>query len=176
MAPRRACGIVLSSCLAALVAACSGSSGTDVSGNGVTTSRPDFVTACNARTAFDAGAEACPHAGKCDALFTCIDAVVDPALRDRVLQCETQACTTKEKRFCLEQAAQTVSDPAATAWAATCDDRAARAGVDDDGCQKGAAALSAAYRAEFDRCLGLSKSEAETCVKVLNARCETTYF
>jgi len=160
---------------ASLVFACSGSSGSDVADGGATsTSRPDFVSTCDQRTAAEAGS--CPHTGKCDALYTCIQMVVEPGLQARVLECETNACTPDGKRDCLDKAAQTVTDANATGWAATCDDRADTAGVSDDACHKGAAALSAAYRAEFDRCVGLTKAEAADCVSRLNAPCESTYF
>lgn len=173
MNARRALSVALVSCL---TVACSGSSGSEAASGGAVASRSDFVAACDRRPASGGDAGSCSHAGKCDALYSCISVVVEPALHARVLECETQACTADGKRGCLEKAAQTVTDASATAWAATCDDRAGSAGVSDDACQKGAAGLSAAYRAEFDRCLGLSKDEAGTCVAKLNAPCESTYF
>jgi hypothetical protein len=92
------------------------------------------------------------------------------------LKCETEACDISDKRACLDKAAQKVTDQDALGWAATCDDRAGKAGVSDDSCHKGAAALSAKYRQDFDQCLTLAKEEAGACVAKLNAGCETTYF
>jgi hypothetical protein len=167
----------MSRCLLALATSALASlacTGTSAAPSQVVSSRATFVPACIARTGSDSGQ--CRHVGKCDALFSCIESVVEPASRDAVLQCETENCLSDEKRACLARIAQRVVDPGALAWASTCNDRAGAAGVSDDPCQKGAAILSGKFRQDFDRCLTLAKGEASSCVKALTEVCQSTYF
>lgn len=153
------------------LSACAGSTSTSTSTTEV--SRETFVPACNARPAPDSGA--CPYAGKCDAIYTCVDALMDPRYRGAVLRCQASACTP-DATECLEKVALTVDDRAALSWAATCRERARAAKIEVDACSHGGALWSSAFRQEFDRCLTLPTADARLCMAALGGPCSKTYL
>jgi hypothetical protein len=177
--------LLVGTALPLVAAACSGSNiGTSSPDGGAAagsvSDRASFVAACDARKGADGGK--CQFEGNCNALYSCVDVVFDPAYRDRILECQANWCTGAGKSECLDRVQQLVVDPVALSWAGTCEGRISKVStdgknVDDSPCRYGGPLLSLRFRQEFDRCLTLTgKSEAAICVSGLTAVCESTYF